>query len=242
MVSVYGEKCVSDKSVRKWRANFRGSRESVGDDQRPGQANTVITSDLLDKVYDLVRSDRRVTLRMLVLKVDASYGTVWTIVHDRVRFRKVCTAWVPKQLTDQQKELRMGLALQHLLQYQEDPAFMKRIVTGDVTWCHRYEPETKRDSMQWKHASSLPPKKFRAMKSAGKVLLPIFFDVQCPLLVEFIEHRKGINSDVCCETLQRLRRSIKNKRPGLFTEGVVLLHDNARPHVSRVTQELDKFK
>ncbi|PRD31945.1 UNVERIFIED_CONTAM: hypothetical protein NCL1_21952 [Trichonephila clavipes] len=53
MVTVYGEKCVSDKSVRKWSARFRAGRESVGDNQRPGQANTVITSDLLDKVDDL---------------------------------------------------------------------------------------------------------------------------------------------------------------------------------------------
>ncbi|GFU17889.1 histone-lysine N-methyltransferase SETMAR [Trichonephila clavipes] len=49
-----------------------------------------------------------------------------------------------------------------------------------------------------------------------------------------------MNSDVYYETLPRLRRSIKNKRPGLPTEGVVLLHDNAPPHVSRGTQmELD---
>ncbi|GFV14566.1 HTH_48 domain-containing protein [Trichonephila clavipes] len=103
MVTVYGEKCVSDKPVRKWSARFRAGRESVGDDQRPGQANTVITSDLIDKVDDLVRSDRRVTLRILVMKVDVSYGTVWTIVHDRLRFRKVCAAWVPKQLTRPEK-------------------------------------------------------------------------------------------------------------------------------------------
>ncbi|GFV39697.1 integrase catalytic domain-containing protein [Trichonephila clavipes] len=166
MVTVYAEKCVSEKSVRKWSARFRAGRESVGDDQRPGQANIVITSNLIDKVDDLVRSDRRVTLRM---KVDVSYGTVWTIVHDRLRFRKVRAAWVPKQLTDQQKELCMGQALQHLFWYQEDPAFMKRIVTGKDTWCHLYEPETKQDRMQWKHTSSPPPKKFRAVKSAGKV-------------------------------------------------------------------------
>ncbi|GFV42290.1 HTH_48 domain-containing protein [Trichonephila clavipes] len=133
MVTVYGEKCVTDKSVRKWSVRFRAGRESVGDDQRPGQANTVIMSDLIDKVDDLVRSDRPVTLRMLPLKVDISYGTVWTIVHDRLQFRKVCAAWVPKQLTDQQKELRMGLALQDLFRYQEDPSFIKRIVTDDET-------------------------------------------------------------------------------------------------------------
>ncbi|GFX72220.1 histone-lysine N-methyltransferase SETMAR [Trichonephila clavipes] len=233
---------ISD-SGRKWSARFRSGRESVGDVQRPGQANTVKTSDLIDKVDDLVRSDWRVTLRMLALKVDVSYGNVWTIVQDRLRFRRVFAAWVPKQLTDPQKELRMGLALQHLFRYQEDPAFMKRIVTGDETWGHHYEPETKRDSMLWKHALSPPPKKFRAVKSAGKVLLTVLFNVQGPLLVEFLEHRKSINSDVYCSTLRRLRRSIKNKRPGLLTKGVVLIHDNARPHISRVTQmELDKFK
>ncbi|GFW70551.1 mariner Mos1 transposase [Trichonephila clavipes] len=77
--------------------------------------------------------------------------------------------------------------------------------------------------MQWKHASSAYPKKFGAVRSAGKVLLIVFFDVQGPLLAEFLEHRKSINSDVYCETLRRLRRSIKNKRPGLLTEGGVLL-------------------
>ncbi|GFW56812.1 histone-lysine N-methyltransferase SETMAR [Trichonephila clavipes] len=180
---------------------------------------------------------------MLALKVDVSYGTVWTIVHDRLRFRKLCAAWVPKQLIDQQKELRMGLGLQHLFRYQEDPAFMKRIVTGDETWCHHYEPEKKRDSMQWKHASSPLPKRFRAVKSAGKVLLTVFFDVQGPLLAEFLERRKIINSDVYCKKLRRLRRFIKNKRLGLLMEGMVLLHDNVRPRVFLVTQtELDKFK
>nr|XP_042913904.1 histone-lysine N-methyltransferase SETMAR-like [Parasteatoda tepidariorum] len=35
----------------------------------------------------------------------------------------------------------------------------------------------------------------------------------------------------------------RTKDQGLLTEGVVLLHDNARPHVSRVTHmELAKFK
>ncbi|GFV54870.1 uncharacterized protein TNCV_1514321 [Trichonephila clavipes] len=37
VVAVYGEKCVSVKSVRKGSARFRAGRESVGGDQRPGQ-------------------------------------------------------------------------------------------------------------------------------------------------------------------------------------------------------------
>lgn len=140
--------------------------------------------------------------------------------------------------TDQQKELHMGLALQHLFRYHEDSAFLddekNRIITGD---------ETKRDSMQWKHASLPPPTKFKTMASTSKVLLTIFFKVQGPLLVEFLKHRGSINSDVYCETLQSLCRSIKNKRPGLLTNGVVLFHGNACPHISRVKlAKLTKFK
>jgi hypothetical protein len=41
--------------------------------------------------------------------------------------------------------------------------------------------------------------------------------------------------NVMRETLNRLRRSIQNKRSGIFTKGVVLLHDNARPHTAART-------
>ncbi|GFW92135.1 HTH_48 domain-containing protein [Trichonephila clavipes] len=40
MVSVYGEKCVSDMSVRKWIARFRVGRESMGDDKRPANVGS----------------------------------------------------------------------------------------------------------------------------------------------------------------------------------------------------------
>ena len=46
-----------------------------------------------------------------------------------------------------------------------------------------------------------------------------------------------------CETIQSLRRFIKNKRQELLTENVVLLHGNARSHVSRITHvKKAKFK
>ncbi|GFY67863.1 histone-lysine N-methyltransferase SETMAR [Trichonephila inaurata madagascariensis] len=67
--------------------------------------------------------------------------------------------------------------------------------------------------------------------------------VQLTLLIEFLENRRAINSDEYCETLLSLPRSIKNKRPELFPKGVVQVHDNTRPHISRVTYvELTKFK
>jgi len=42
--------------------------------------------------------------------------------------------------------------------------------------------------------------------------------------------------------LKKLRRAIQNRRRGMLTNGVCLLHDNARPHVARDTKALlEKF-
>nr|XP_032518444.1 uncharacterized protein LOC116770915 [Danaus plexippus plexippus] len=45
-----------------------------------------------------------------------------------------------------------------------------RIVTGDKTWVHHYEPESKRDFMQWHKKGTHPPKKFKVSPSARKVM------------------------------------------------------------------------
>jgi hypothetical protein len=58
------------------------------------------------------------------------------------------------------------------------------------------------------------------------------------LLVDFMEKVTTINAASYCGTLERLKTAIKRKRPGLLTKGVLILHDNARPHVAIATQEL----
>jgi len=58
------------------------------------------------------------------------------------------------------------------------------------------------------------------------------------LLVEFLPQGTTINSAVYCETLKKLRRTIQNKRRGMLSSTILLLHDNARPHSAAQTQDL----
>jgi len=82
---------------------------------------------------------------------------------------------VPKELTEERKRKRLDVRSRHLARYREEgDNFLQQIVTGDETWIHHYEPESKRQSLQWKHPSSPVVKKFKMQPSARKFMLTVF--------------------------------------------------------------------
>ena len=50
--------------------------------------------------------------------------------------------------------------------------------------------------------------------SAWKVMYTVFWDIQGILLVDFLTRGETLNAERYYETLQKLRRTIKNKRSG----------------------------
>jgi hypothetical protein len=60
---------------------------------------------------------------------------------------------------DEHKMKRQASALTFLTRYSEQgDDFLSRIVTGDETWVSHVIPESKQQSMEWRH-TSLPIKK-----------------------------------------------------------------------------------
>jgi len=87
----------------------------------------------------------------------------------------VSARWVPRQLTEELKERRVDACQELLKRFKaEGDGCLGRIVTGDETWVHYHQPETKNVSKEWRHTSSPNPKKFRTQPSAGKVKLTFF--------------------------------------------------------------------
>ncbi|KAJ4426888.1 hypothetical protein ANN_26687 [Periplaneta americana] len=129
---------------------------------------------------------------------------------------------------------RLGAALTFLQRYHDDgDEFLDRIVTGDETWISHFTPETKQQSMHWRHSGSPVRTKFKETLSVRKVMCTVYWDRKGILLIDFLPRGETVNADRYCETLQKLRRAIQNKRRGMLTAGVVLLHDNACPHTAR---------
>jgi hypothetical protein len=84
---------------------------------------------------------------------------VHKIISD-LNFHKVCASLVPKMLTNDHKTKRITALLENVCQYQDEgELFVKSIITGNVAWVYEFTPESKRNSMNWKHPHSPTTKK-----------------------------------------------------------------------------------
>ena len=62
-------------------------------------------------------------------------------------------------------------------------------------------------------------------------------------LIGFLQRGTTVNAQRYSQTSTTFRQAIKSKRLGKLTRGVILLHDNARPHTANtITALLQKFK
>jgi hypothetical protein len=60
----------------------------------------------MTKINQIVRADRRKSIRMIFEAVNTDKETVKKILHEELHMKKVCTKLVPKNLTSDQKLLR----------------------------------------------------------------------------------------------------------------------------------------
>jgi len=89
--------------VFRWHKSFLEGREQVEDEPRMGRLSTSKTDDNVERVRSLVRSDRRLTVRMISNELNLNRFTIHQILTQDLDMRKVCTKMVPKNLTTEQK-------------------------------------------------------------------------------------------------------------------------------------------
>ncbi|KAJ4451413.1 hypothetical protein ANN_02875 [Periplaneta americana] len=168
---------------------------------------SLINDDRVELVRQCIMENRRFTITELSSHFPQILRSLLhEIVTKHLLFKNVCARWVTKNLTPEHKTKRLGAALTFLQRYHDDgDEFLDRIVTGDEIWISHFTPETKQQSKHWRHSGSPVRTKFKQTLSVRKVMCTVFWNRKGILLIDFLPR------------------------------GVVLLHDNARPHTARRT-------
>ena len=167
--------CMNRASVFEWYKRFKEGRKSVRDDERCGRSKEVRTSELIGQIKNFMYKDCHVSIETISAQFHVSVGTVHTIIHEELKMWKICAKFVPSVLCEDQKERRHD-SREMVELINSDPTVLDAQVTCNESWIYCNDPETKRQSSQWKHAGSPRPKKARQSKSTHKLLMIPFFD------------------------------------------------------------------
>ena len=112
------------------------------------------------------------------------------------------------------------------------------IVTGDETWVRYSEPLSKEANKIWIAKGQDPPMIPRHDFRNPKVMYCIFFDSYGPVCQICVPKNTTITGSFYLnECLSEVEKFYHNRRPRTGTRGLRLLHDNARPHKTKLVRE-----
>lgn len=238
ITSVYGDSSLSRTQCYEWFRRFKNGRESTEDNHRSGRPSTSTDASHVRQIDELVHSNRRLTVREMSVDCDISFGSCQNILTEHLGMRRIAAKFVPRLLTQEQKDNRVTICQELLDRANEEEDFMETVVTGDETWVFGYDVETKVQSSQWTGKGSPRPKKARQVRSSVKVMLTVFFDANGVIHHEFLPQGETVNRFYYLGVLRRLRENIRRKRPELWrSKSWVLHHDNAPAHSSLLIRD-----
>ena len=235
--NVYKDSAPSYRTVAKWVAEFKDPERGFEDAPRSGRPSTAVSNENIQAVERLVMRDRQISVRRVADQLGVSKTIVCEILNNYLGMKKVYTKWVPKLLTPLQRANRVECCEELLQESEEDPIrFLGRIVTGDETWIHHYDPLSQLEAKVWKKPGEETPSRPRIQRSTRKIMMTIFWDNEGILLMDYLSHGDTISGQYYASLIDRLRSAVLEKRRGKFSRGVLLLHDNAPVHKSNIAQ------
>lgn len=232
---VYGPNSINERTVQLWFKKFRSGDFSLEDAPRSGRP-TVIQDDNLKA---MVEADPSQTVRGIAEELGVSHHAVEDGLK-RIGKVKKLEKWVPHDLNDRQKLARFEVCSSLLLRNQNDP-FLERIVTCDEKWILY---DNRRRSGQWLDTDE-PPRHFpKAKTHQKKTMVTVWWSAAGVIHYNFLEPGQTITAESYCEEIDEMYRKLRQQQPALVNRrGPILLHDNARPHVSQITvQKLNALK
>ena len=121
--------------------------------------------EMIDKIHNVLLSDRRIKVNKIVEVTSISKGTVFSNLHEKFGVKKILSKWVRRLLSEENKRNRVVNSEAILaLSCRNPDEFLRRYITVDETSIHNYTPKTKEQSKQWVFKGERPPKKVKTMK------------------------------------------------------------------------------
>jgi len=197
----FGDQSLSRTQVFQWHTQFKTGHTSVDDDKHTGRPTSCTTTETVARIQQLIHQDQCQTICDIAEGVGVGYGTCQQVLTEEMGMHHVAAKFVPRILISDQKQQRIVCTELRRLA-SDNETFLSRVIIGDESWVYGYDPETKRQSSQWKIPTSPMPKKARQVKSNLKSMIITFFDIKVIVHKKFVPTGQTVNSGFYCEVLR----------------------------------------
>ncbi len=235
---VYGAAALGKTQVRVWFDRFKTGDMTTPtkDSAHPGRPRRRLQH--AQTIQDLLATDSRMSLDDLSHQSGLSRSSVHRLLKKDLKLTKLSAKFVPRILTQDQKEQRVNMCRQNLDLFKADTTLMEKVITTDETWIPLFDPVTKQASAEWRPKGSVHPQKALRARVTRKTMLVLFFDTMGVVHLEFLPQRMTVNGEYWVQILSNLKESIRKKQPIMWRGGFdgqtdrdFILHmDNATPH------------
>ncbi|CAF4135886.1 unnamed protein product [Rotaria sp. Silwood2] len=143
-MTAWGDQAPSDRTVLNRFDGYERGKLDVSDSLRSDRPRAAVTDEMIDAVRLMIDDDPHVTYQQIECSLGINSPAINSILHDHLKLRKVCARWVPHSLITYQKRLRIQFCRESLERFEQGRSWrVFDIVTGDESWFHHYDPETK---------------------------------------------------------------------------------------------------
>lgn len=225
LLEAYGEAALSERSCQEWFQKFKNGEFDVKDKERSGRPK--VYEDMELEV--LLKEDSSQTQKELALTLQVTQQAISHRLKSLGMIQKQGN-WVPYELKPRDVERRLCIS-EMLLARNKKKSFLHRIVTGDEKWIH-YDNPKKRKS--WVKPGEPSTSTAKPNIHGKKLMLCIWWDQLGVVYYELLKPSETITGALYRTQLMRLSRALKEKRAHYYSrhDKIILLHDNARPHVA----------
>ena len=175
--NVYKDSAPSYRTVAKWVAEFMDPERGFEDAPRMDHPSTITANENIEAVERIVMRDQQISIRCLAEELAIPKTSIHEIMNNHMGMKKVCTRWILKLFTRIQRANRVDCCQELMQQSKVNPVkFSHCIVTGDEAWTHHYDPLNQLEAKVWKRLGEQTPTRLHQERSAGKVMVIIFWD------------------------------------------------------------------
>ena len=133
MVQVHGKSNVpTPDTIYRWIRDIKNGCFELSKGKTTGRPRTTRTPALVARVKDSVEKNPRQSVRTIAYEMGVPYVVVYAILKEDLQLQKLCSTWVPAELTDEHKRLRIK-ACRGILKHVT-LANIHEYVIQDETW------------------------------------------------------------------------------------------------------------